>query len=222
MTEAEWLAYDHPSSLLRCLVRRFDKVSYRKMHLFGCACCRRIWHLLRDPGSRHAVEVAERYADRLATRKELAAARETAFSVARVSLRDASETAFERAARAAALCAQSNGREAGRTASHDAAKAAGDAAYFGSGGAAVHPIEVWHLAIKMEEREQATLFREVFGNPFRPTTISPAWVAWQDGAVPKIAQVIYDELAFEQLPVLADALEEAGCADDELLVAGHF
>jgi hypothetical protein len=46
----------------------------------------------------------------------------------------------------------------------------------------------------------------VIGNPFRPVT-----PAWQSDAVVRLAQAIYDERAFERLPILADALAEAGC-----------
>lgn len=59
--------------------------------------------------------------------------------------------------------------------------------------------------------------REVVGNPFRPVTINPAWLAWNDGTVVKIAQTIYDERAFDRLPILADALEDAGCTDLSIL-----
>jgi hypothetical protein len=62
-----------------------------------------------------------------------------------------------------------------------------------------------------------SLIRDVFGNPFRPVVIDPAWLAWNGGAVVKMARVIYDERRFEELPILADALEEAGCADGVLL-----
>jgi hypothetical protein len=185
MTEAEWLAYDDADSLRLCLIRRFDDISDRKMHLFACACCRRIWHLLRDDRSRHAVEVTERFADGLATRKELAAARAAALIVAREPLRHATQEGFHRAARAAAQCAQRSGRDAGHWASDYAARAMGDMAYFGSGGAAVHPPEVWPRAIRTESREQAPLFRDIFGNPFRPVAIDPAWLSWHDGTVPR-------------------------------------
>jgi hypothetical protein len=63
------------------------------------------------------------------------------------------------------------------------------------------------------------LFRCIAGNPFRPVTGNPAWLAWSGGTTPRLAQAIYDERAFGRLPVLADALEDAGCADAEIL--GH-
>jgi hypothetical protein len=63
----------------------------------------------------------------------------------------------------------------------------------------------------------ADLLREVFGNPFRPLRIDPAWLRRNDGRVVQIAQAIYDERWFRDLPILADALEEAGCADADIL-----
>ena len=43
------------------------------------------------------------------------------------------------------------------------------------------------------------------------------WLTWQDGTVARLARVIHQERAFERLPILADALEEAGCSDEQLL-----
>jgi hypothetical protein len=66
-------------------------------------------------------------------------------------------------------------------------------------------------------RDLAERLRELFGNPFRPVSLAPAVLAWQGGTVRKFAESIYDEPAFERLPVLADALEDAGCRDEALV-----
>jgi hypothetical protein len=70
-----------------------------------------------------------------------------------------------------------------------------------------------------EEREefaaQAALLRELVGRlPFRPVPIDPAWLT---PAVIALAQGIYNERAFDRLPALADALEEAGCDNADIL-----
>src|SRR5947209_4481346 len=75
MTEAEWLACADPGPMLRFL--RW-KGSSRRWRLFACACCRQAWHPLADEGLRTAVELAERYADELASAQELAELRSTA------------------------------------------------------------------------------------------------------------------------------------------------
>jgi hypothetical protein len=62
--------------------------------------------------------------------------------------------------------------------------------------------------------------REVFCNPVRTLTVDPAWLTWGDGIVVRLARAAYDERRFDDLPILADALEDAGCADAELL--GHL
>jgi hypothetical protein len=71
---------------------------------------------------------------------------------------------------------------------------------------------------RAEKQIQADLLRDIFGNPFRSRpAINQSWLAWGDGTVPKLARAIYDERRFEELPVLADALEEAGCTDSDIL-----
>jgi hypothetical protein len=47
--------------------------------------------------------------------------------------------------------------------------------------------------------------------------IDPGWLTWNGGTIPRLAQVIDDDGAFERLPILADALEEAGCTHAEML-----
>jgi hypothetical protein len=67
-----------------------------------------------------------------------------------------------------------------------------------------------------EARAQAALLREVAGNPFRPVTFSPAWRT--DTAV-ALARQMYDSRDFGAMPILADALQDAGCDSEEVL--GH-
>jgi hypothetical protein len=69
--------------------------------------------------------------------------------------------------------------------------------------------------------------RDVLGNPFRPTSLHTAWLAADGGRVVAIAQAIYDDGRFAELPVLGDALEEAGCTNEAVLShcrgpGGHF
>jgi hypothetical protein len=62
-----------------------------------------------------------------------------------------------------------------------------------------------------------SLLREALGNPFRPPAVEPSWLARNDGAAATIARAIWQERRFSDLPILADALEEAGCADQTIL-----
>jgi hypothetical protein len=61
------------------------------------------------------------------------------------------------------------------------------------------------------------LIREIFGNLFSPVTINGNWRRWNDGNVLKLAQAIYEDRRFGDLPILADALEEAGCPNEDIL-----
>jgi hypothetical protein len=78
MTESEWLSYQDPREMLLFLWTS-GKASARKLRLFGCACCRRIWRLLTDEPMREAVEVAEWYADGLVSKNEMAVAAAAAY-----------------------------------------------------------------------------------------------------------------------------------------------
>jgi hypothetical protein len=61
------------------------------------------------------------------------------------------------------------------------------------------------------------LLREIFGNPFRWTIIDPIWLSRNDRAVVQLAEGIYQQRAFDRLPILADALEDAGCGDPDMM-----
>ncbi|MBM3979647.1 MAG: hypothetical protein FJ304_05075 [Planctomycetes bacterium] len=60
----------------------------------------------------------------------------------------------------------------------------------------------------------AVLVREIVGNPFRPITFNPDW---RSSDVMLLASGIYAERAFDRMPILADALQDAGCDSDDIL-----
>lgn len=76
-------------------------------------------------------------------------------------------------------------------------------------------VNLFHARQAAGEALGCTLTRDVFGNPFRPVTLLPAW---RTSTVVALAWSIYDEWAFDRMPILADALEEAGCEDQQILV----
>ena len=72
-----------------------------------------------------------------------------------------------------------------------------------------------------EERTQCDLIRDIFCFPSHRVTIDPAWLAWQDRTVPRLAAQIRAENRFDELPILGDVLEDAGCTDPLLLEHCH-
>jgi mannitol/fructose-specific phosphotransferase system IIA component (Ntr-type) len=196
MTRREWASCTDPTAMIR-LLRDRGLLTERKARLFGAACCRRLWDLLPDGGHR-AVEVVERQADGLAGREELDAARGAFTAV----IGGASGPASLANAAVSYLLAKPGPDPAGYALdlSPWAAQAAGSRAE--------------------ELAAQADTLRCLFGTlPFR-TAVQPAWLAFGDGVVAKLARGIHDERAFDRMPILADALEEAGCIDTDLL--GHL
>jgi hypothetical protein len=203
MTEAEWLACTDPKSMLRVLQ---DRASDRKLRLFDCACCRRAWHLLTDPRSRTAVEVAERFVDGAANAQLLSDAFEVACDAVPESLGPVSRDAYliiHAAEVAAGLAYPAPYYEGGEQ--------------YGVTDFSARVGEGPEQADLAEEQAEADLVQDIFGNPFRLSHIDPAWLAWNDGTVVEMAQTIYDDRAFDRLSILADALEEAGCTDDDIL-----
>jgi hypothetical protein len=206
MTEEEWLACD---DLKRLLEHLRDRPTARKLRLFACGCCRLAWHLLTHSFHRRSVEVGERYADGLASREDLCRANDAESVVFRATQpgtlygpKDAS-------------CAAFNIAEAVAGEQHPEAFSDYDE----------------HLAafeVRLAETAaQAALLKDIFGNPFHAVAISPSWLTWNDAIVPRLAQAAYDNcilpagtLDNARPAVLADALEEAGCSDEQIL--GHL
>jgi hypothetical protein len=81
----------------------------------------------------------------------------------------------------------------------------------------------WGERLDAERAEQAALCRDLF-RPFRPVTVDPAWLSWEGGVIVRLARAAYEErclpegtLDSARLAVLADALDEAGCTQADLL-----
>jgi hypothetical protein len=68
-----------------------------------------------------------------------------------------------------------------------------------------------------ERAAQAELLRELFGNPIRSAMVEPDWLAWNRAFIPEMARGIYEDRTFQRLPILADALEDAGCTEQAIL-----
>jgi hypothetical protein len=77
--------------------------------------------------------------------------------------------------------------------------------------------DVLDLARIPQSLQLPDLLREVFGNPFEWRIADQNWQSWNGGVVPDLANAIYSDRAFDRLPILADALQDAGCTDTELL-----
>ena len=210
MTEAEWWAC--PQS--REMLGRLTDASDRKLRLLVVASCRRIWLLLPGDGSRESVDVAERFADGRASLAELDGAFRVAESEIDPEAFDAENPAYWVTARNMDVGERRYG-SAGFQGS--TAQGLGWCAGFRAGAAIATPFleDLLEVVRAGEEAAQAELIRDIFGPlPFRDVAIEPAW---RTSTVTALARGIYDEKAFDRMPILADALQDAGCDHDELL-----
>jgi hypothetical protein len=215
VAEAEWLSGQYVSqamvSYLRCTRVTRTKAGKRKLRLFACACCRLTWGLLTDPLLRQAVEVAERFAEARTGKDELERANQNARGV---GLGGTTPDVPDHQESTAAWMA-----------GHVAEPRAFDAAFYMT----AYPLPGgrcgdWDKKMDVIIRG---LLRCIFGNPFRPASLNPAVLAWNDATVVRLAQAPYNERKMPEgtldngrMAVLADALEEAGCTDAEIL--GHL
>jgi hypothetical protein len=210
MTEAEWLDGGYPQRMLDVF---FGRGLDRKLRLFACACVRRVGEFVADRRCQIALEVAERFADGNATWEEL--------QVAHHAAEDATRR-FGGAAHPAEHAARDAARDAAFAAAREAARLAALAVRTDD-----PDEEDVYATMVAAERDQCAILRDIMGNPFRPVALDPLWAHWNGDTVRRLAQAIDAGRRFEDLPVLADALEEAGCQEAALLAhcrgrAEHF
>jgi hypothetical protein len=193
------------------------KATDRQLNLFACACCRHIWHLLTDSRSRDAIEVMERFADGFASEAErqqagddsLIAQQELEDTVGISKLTyaaDAAAMAFEEGVDLRAERAMLNAFDAVAETTQE-----GEATYYLEDG----------VMGQAEVAYQCDLLRDIFGDPFPTISLSTAWLT---PTVHNLAAAAYEERALPsgeldpaRLAVLADALEEAGCDNADML-----
>jgi hypothetical protein len=228
MNEAEWFSGSDPQTMMEFLrtaragggtarYRSEVLLSNRKLRFFACGCCRQVWDRLTDPRSRQAVEVAERYADGEATEEEFTAAQNDVDQAFRDLGNPTRTWSVERKAWWIVRSCLLGPRQA--------------------------VMEATKMELEGSPATQAALLRCLFGNPWRPVTVAhDGWkdpkskiiadwrleektvfwksdwkrlLVWNGGTVPLLARAIYAERRWEDLPILADALIEAGCPEEE-------
>jgi hypothetical protein len=195
MTEAEWLASGGWGGLLDLFAHaRFQRATERERRLFACACCRHIWQLLVDERSQRAVEIGEALAEQPSALEELY----PALVAARKAFDEYGDQSDRPDYFATAMLAA--WYSLNPWAADGVAITAGDAL------ARYSKTPSWNV--------QCSFLRDILGNPFRTVAIHDSL---RNPTVVALAQAIYSERAFERLPILADALEDAGCTDAEIL-----
>src|SRR5262249_7493639 len=155
-----------------------NRVSDRKLRLFAVACCRRIWSLQIDDCSRQAIDLAERFAEKCASRAERVEARTAALAAVQMSWRNAPSNdpvawrswRFKASCRATAASAAQ--WSAARSAYEAACNCARKAWYVHAAFAVterVMPVassEVWARAEREEKARQVAILYDVVGDPF--------------------------------------------------------
>lgn len=196
MNAKQWRDGDNPRQMVRYVAAH---ASDRKIRLFLCAHARTAWPDMTFRG-RRAVEVAERYCDDPTAYSDMLGAGR-AFNPGWSDEAAPWEEQRQREFNPEEAAARSHGEGLARRCTYARAK---------------QGLEL--LLLYNDTRpEVVPLLHEVFGNPFDPVALEPAWLTHEGGLIPRLARAIYEERAWDRMPILADALEDAGCSDPRIL-----
>ncbi len=209
MDEQTWLESIDSAAMLE-FVWHWDQLSERKLWWFRVICCSRILRLANDESAREAVRVAEAIAER---EEEETRLEDIVHGIARGG-HDATQAAARQAC--SALLEWNADLHALRAGLNNAVLSIGyEVGYRGPGDA------TWgrprQEAMQREREVHAALFREIVGNPFQEISIDQEWFSFRNGLVRTMAAMIYSDRRFEDMPILADALEDAGCDSADIL-----
>jgi hypothetical protein len=174
-----------------------DNASARKQRLFMCACGRILWHIMTDERSRRAIEIAEQFAEGTVSEFVLSEAwinADIAFEFACTD-HNYDEHEFNPRAAVCNLAALISDTRA-------------DMGEVATAGFEATP------APKNQYPSYADLLRDIFGNPFRPVAFA---ADWRTSDAVAIARTMYESRDFGAMPILADALQDAGCDNEDIL-----
>ncbi len=195
MTETEWVTATDPIPMLEFLL---GKASDRKLRLVAIAHAHQAWgdyKIEETEAAWKTVEVAERYSDGLASGEQLQAAHQVV-----LANRESDDLAIYflniYAGVASAVMVENAYTVAMQ--SDYAARTAPNA----------------QTIINADRLERCGLLRDIFSNPFRPVAFDPEW---RTSTAVAVAQGMYESRDFSAMPILADALQDAGCDNDNIL-----
>lgn len=201
MTEAEWLACDEPGPMLRNgVVPTLTPSSprSREFNLVCAACARMVWHLLPD-GVKSAVEWLEATAGRGYEQEP---------------------EAWERHTRNIDDASNGPGSPEGTGPDQMSDQVLGSYIVWAAWRRRVHVAFIHLCRLAPTDppddtpRQLANLLRDIFSNPFRPVAFDPRWRS--ESAV-SLARMMYESRDFHVMHILADALQDAGCEDTDIL-----
>jgi hypothetical protein len=223
MTNQEWRRCKDPVKMIQGLK---DIASSRKSILYMCGGCRFIWDLLYDDLSRRAIEVAERFAEGLATEEELGRAHfsaecptfghdfepgiwrkwggvpESVQNLLKMGVLSEEQLLEDKPEVEPVL----KERLLSAASLAEAASSLSPFRFFSNG---------FQDYLSVVDWPGEWLLRCVFGKPFLPAfAFDPDWMT---SNVITLAKSIYAENAFDRMPVLSDALESSGCSNQDIL-----
>lgn len=205
MTEEDWLAGNTPADLLLWLgAKAKRRRSIRKYGLFSVACGLRVQSFMSNEITLRGLHLAERMAEGLADEREGDEYLAELGATPAPNVPGPGSMAWNIPFYAIwVMLPHRAGQSSAKLAVRVCSACTG--VYYSTGDV-TRAVE--------EKAAQAVLFRDVIGNPYRSIRLDPRW---RSGDAVALARGIYDERAFDRMPLLADALMDAGCDHEDIL-----
>lgn len=197
MSVEVWQAATHPYEMIYFKECRDD----RKRRLVSCACTRAVLKFLPSEPFVEAVEFAERMADGHKDDKLWGEVRKRL----RAASKQLDNEPAHHAAGAVLACTEKQ---------FMSFKMAIESASFAE---SCLDRSRWDETGEQVARTQCDYVRDIFGDPFAPIAPDPDWSKWSDGTVPRLAEEVYESRSYEAIPILGDALQDAGCDNQDVL-----